>query len=119
MKPAQDLASGAEDRGVIVEIWENRRAGNDSESRERRLEVRFGPRRINRVSETLTLSGLPPINASLSYVSDEGSVSCMLLQSGDLLLDVLILGPSNSFVTLRLSPDVSIALIITHGVRIN
>src|ERR1044071_7464450 len=101
--PPQEPTGDGGDFRIGVVFFEHREADGEAKGDERLAVVTFNPRQSRHTHEHLSPHGVPPLFATLCYVSDTGGLTIMVLQSERDLLTVSSPGPADTYTTVRAS----------------
>src|SRR5690349_7430097 len=109
----ENAAEGGDiSRCIAVQFNEHRESGDEADRTHRLATIKFNPRRGRHAQETLSPRYSPSLFATISYYADTETILVMVLREKQDLVTLDSRGPSDAYVTVRLSQETTLSILI-------
>ena len=116
--PLEPTGGDDDSRSLNVVFYEHRESSDEAE-RDRRLAlVNFDPRQSRHAHETLSPRDPPSLFATISYAADTGALTVLVLREKHDLVTLSSPGPSDTYVTVRLSHEASLSILVHRNCKV-
>jgi hypothetical protein len=116
--PREPTDGGDDSHCLAVLFFEHRESGDEAERNHRLAAVKFDPRRSRQTHETLSPRYTPSLFATISYFADTGAVVIMVLREKHDLVTLESPGPSDTYVTVRLSHETTLSILVHRKFKV-
>lgn len=117
--PPREPTNGGDDSRCLAVLFDEYRESGDEADRNHRLAVvKFDPRRSRNTHETLSPRYTPSLFTTISYSADTGAINVMALREKHDLVTLSSPGPSDTYVTVRLSNETVLAILVHRNCKV-